>query len=117
MRSDACRPGDRDQPERGAYPSLGTTLLRSLLIGSSRSRDEHLAAGIIDLYLELDLRDIPLLDFGLVESAAAAGREQAQDLIAEWLADRGRLAMGSPRQRARARRAARRVAKERLTCC
>jgi predicted acylesterase/phospholipase RssA len=86
------RPGSDSAPSTAVYPSLGTTLLRSLLIGASRSRDEHLAAGIIDLYLELDLRTIPLLDFSLVEPAATAGREQALAPIAAWLADRD----GSP---------------------
>ena len=84
------RDADRDTTVR--YPGLGATLLRSLLIGSSRSRDEHLAAGIIDLYLELDLRDIPLLDFGLVTPAAEAGAEQARVAVSAWLAERG----GSP---------------------
>jgi predicted acylesterase/phospholipase RssA/CRP-like cAMP-binding protein len=106
------RPGDRDQPGHGTYPGLGTTLLRSLLIGSSRSRDEHLAAGIIDLYLELDLRDIPLLDFGLVEPAAAAGREQAQGLVSGWLADRDGSPWGRSRQRAPLDEAADEVEKE-----
>jgi predicted acylesterase/phospholipase RssA len=100
------RPGDGAQREGGVYPSLGTTLLRSLLIGSSRSRDEHLAAGIIDLYLELDLRDIPLLEFGMVETAATAGREQAHHLIANWLADRGGSPWGRPGQSAPLDRAA-----------
>ncbi len=86
------RPGSDETASTAVYPSLGTTLLRSLLIGASRSRDEHLAAGIIDLYLELDLRNIPLLDFSLVEPAATAGREQALAPIAAWLADRD----GSP---------------------
>lgn len=81
---------DVEAPTR--YPGIGATLLRSLLIGSSRRRDEHLAAGIIDLYLELDLREVPLLDFGLVTPSADAGLEQSRPQIVEWLTARG----GSP---------------------
>jgi hypothetical protein len=66
--------------------------LRSLLIGSSRSRDEHVAAGFIDLHLELDLRNIPLLEFSMVGPAADAGYEQSRPKIADWLAARD----GSP---------------------
>lgn len=79
-----------------SFPSLGTTLLRSLLIGSSRSRDEHLASGAIDLYLELDLRDIPLLDFAQVGPAAAAGQTQARTPVTEWLDARAGSPWGKP---------------------
>lgn len=88
---------DADEPEVATvYPGLGATLLRSLLIGSSKSRDEHLAAGIIDLYLELDLRDIPLLDFSVVEPAADAGYEQAYGPIRRWLDARNGSPWGAP---------------------
>ena len=90
------RSGSDDAASNTAYPGLGTTLLRSLLIGASRSRDEHLEAGIIDLYLELDLRDVPLLDFGQVEAAAAAGLEQARAPIAAWLDERDGSPWGVP---------------------
>jgi predicted acylesterase/phospholipase RssA/CRP-like cAMP-binding protein len=90
------RSGSGDAASNAAYPGLGTTLLRSLLIGASRSRDEHLEAGIIDLYLELDLRDVPLLDFGQVEAAAAAGLEQARAPIAAWLDERDGSPWGIP---------------------
>ena len=74
------------------FPGVGTTLMRSLLIGSSRSRDAHLASGVIDLYLELDLRDVPLLDFSQVGPAADAGRVQSRAPITKWLDAHG----GSP---------------------
>lgn len=92
----AIRRGPTAEISPTPYPGIGSTLLRSLLIGSSRSRDEHLAAGIIDLYLELDVRTIPLLDFGLVAPAAEAGRSQAHAPISEWLTARGGTPWGSP---------------------
>ncbi|MFK7919691.1 MAG: cyclic nucleotide-binding domain-containing protein [Ilumatobacter sp.] len=91
MRSLVGRENEAAQLE-ASFPGLGTTLLRSLLIGSSRSRDEHLASGAIDLYLELDLRDVPLLDFAQVVPAADAGLEQSRAPITQWLAARS----GSP---------------------
>lgn len=84
VRGLAGRGDDSTQPP-ASFPGLGATLLRSLLIGSSRSRDEHLASGAIDLYLELDLRDIPLLDFAQVIPAAEAGLAQSRAPITEWL--------------------------------
>ncbi|WP_040496377.1 cyclic nucleotide-binding domain-containing protein [Ilumatobacter nonamiensis] len=78
------------------YPALATTLLRSLLIGSSRTRDDHLAAGIIDLHLELDLRQIPLLDFGMVVPAADGGHAQSCAALDPWLAERGGSPWGEP---------------------
>lgn len=87
VRGVARRSDDPVQPS-ASFPGLGTTLLRSLLIGSSRSRDQHLASGAIDLYLELDLRDVPLLDFAQVVPAAEAGLMQSRAPITEWLAAR-----------------------------
>lgn len=78
--------GDRDKT---AYPGVSGTLLRSMLIGSSRSRDGHLAAGAIDLYLDLDLTDVNILDFDAVESAAARGYEASVDRIGEWVQKEG----------------------------
>lgn len=73
-------------------PGVGATLMRAMLIGSSRSRDEHLASGAIDLYLELDLRNVSLLDFSQVDHAHDVGYESATPSVATWLAERG----GSP---------------------
>jgi predicted acylesterase/phospholipase RssA/CRP-like cAMP-binding protein len=75
-----------------ALPGIATTLMRSLLIGSSKSRDEHLASGAIDLYLDLDLRGVALLDFAQVVPAADRGYESALPMIDEWLAAHPALA-------------------------
>jgi predicted acylesterase/phospholipase RssA/CRP-like cAMP-binding protein len=71
----------------GTYPRLTGILLRSMLIGSSRSRDDHLSAGAIDLYLDLDLRGIGLLEFESVDEAARRGYDSSHDRIEQWAAD------------------------------
>ena len=59
--------------------------MRALMIGSAHSRDAHLASGAIDLYLELDLSDVGLLDFEQVTLAADLGAEQSRAAIVAWL--------------------------------
>jgi predicted acylesterase/phospholipase RssA/CRP-like cAMP-binding protein len=78
------------------YPTLSATLMRALMIGSAHSRDAHLASGAIDLYLELDLSDIGLLDFEQVTLAADRGAEQSRAAIVAWLDTRH----GTPWKRA-----------------
>jgi predicted acylesterase/phospholipase RssA/CRP-like cAMP-binding protein len=77
-------------------PSLGGTLMRAMLIGSSQTRDQHIASGVIDLYLDLDLRTVSLLDFAQVDQAARHGYDSANDLIAAWLQERGGSVWGMP---------------------
>lgn len=77
-------------------PGVAGTLMRAMLIGSSQSRDDHLASGAIDLYLDLDLRTVSLLDFGQVDSATALGYEAANGRVAEWLAERNGSVWGQP---------------------
>jgi predicted acylesterase/phospholipase RssA/CRP-like cAMP-binding protein len=76
-------------------PGVGGTLMRAMLIGSSRTRDEHLASGAIDLYLDLDLRSVSLLDFAQVDSANELGYADANDRVAAWLAARGGSVWGN----------------------
>ena len=77
-------------------PGVGGTLMRAMLIGSSRSRDEHLASGSVDLCLELDLRDVSLLDFSQVDRAHDIGYESANPSVAAWLTERGGSPWGAP---------------------
>jgi hypothetical protein len=77
-------------------PGLSGTLMRAMLIGSSQTRDGHLASGAIDLYLDLDLRTVTLLDFTQVDSATALGYDGARDRIAEWLDAQGGSMWGDP---------------------
>jgi predicted acylesterase/phospholipase RssA len=69
---------------RSVYPPISAVLMRSMILGSMRERDRLVAAGLADLYLDLDLRGIGLLDFARVRSTAQAGYEAALPRIEEW---------------------------------
>ena len=71
------------------YPGISAVLLRTMVVGSMQRRDEQIAAGLADLFLDPDLRGISLLAFGDVESVAKAGYEAAYPVIEEWLAKQG----------------------------
>ncbi len=72
---------------RGAgYPGIVSTLLRSTLISSTRDRDRYVADGVIDCYLDLDLRGVGLMDFDAVDGTASRGRELAAPRLEAWWA-------------------------------
>jgi predicted acylesterase/phospholipase RssA/CRP-like cAMP-binding protein len=74
---------------RSIYPAISVVLMRSMILGSMRERDRLVASGLADLYLDLDLRGIGLLDFKRVRSTADAGYEAALPRIREWWESRG----------------------------
>ena len=67
------------------YPGVVTVLMRTMLLGSTRDRDRAVQSGVIDLYLDLELRGVSLLDFENVEPVAARGYEASKDRIDAWL--------------------------------
>lgn len=69
------------------HPRLSAVLMRSMLAGAMRDRNLGVADGAADLYLDLDLRGIPLLDFSDPEPAIQRGYESARPRIADWLSD------------------------------
>jgi predicted acylesterase/phospholipase RssA/CRP-like cAMP-binding protein len=66
------------------YPGLGGVLMRSTLIASTRDRDLSIERDVIDLYLDLDLRGVGLLDFSGVQQVADRGYETSGERIAAW---------------------------------
>lgn len=56
-----------------------------MITGSARERDRNIDAGVIDLYLDLDMRGISLLDFDKAAKVAKAGYEAAAPRIEAWL--------------------------------
>lgn len=73
---------------RSPAPGITRVLLRSMLVGAMRDRDRCRREGLADLYLDLDLRGIDMLEFDAVERVAAAGYEAASPRIERWLAER-----------------------------
>ncbi len=74
----------RARGRRGpAYPGLAAVLLRSMITGSSALRDAKIAD--TDLYLDLDLRGVGMLDFDAVEPVVEAGYAAAKTRLGVWL--------------------------------
>lgn len=72
---------------RGRQPSppIATVLMRSMLVAAILDRNALIAEGTIDLYLDLDLRGVSLLDFERVTEVARSGHELATPRLEEWL--------------------------------
>lgn len=81
---------DRITPGRrpAKVPGLATTTLRSMLVASTRQRDEAVAAGVADLYLQLGRLPCGLLEFDAIERVAEAGYHAANERVAAFAADR-----------------------------
>jgi len=56
-------------------PSLTNTILRATLVGAGRARDDVLGAGLADLYHNIQISGVGLLDFEKIEQVAQIGYE------------------------------------------
>ncbi|MCC5859310.1 MAG: cyclic nucleotide-binding domain-containing protein [Ectothiorhodospiraceae bacterium] len=65
-------------------PGIASTLVQSMIAGSSRSRDAVVARGLADLYLDLRLPQCGMLEFDAPERIIAAGYEAAAPRVREW---------------------------------
>lgn len=63
-------------------------MLRSMITASMRERDRTVSEGLIDFYLDLDMRGISLLDFDRSTAVINAGYEAAGPRIEAWLEQR-----------------------------
>jgi predicted acylesterase/phospholipase RssA len=66
-------------------PSIGVTMLRSMLVGADSTRRQMLRDGLADLYLSIHLRKVGLLDFDEVEPVEQVGYEQSIERLREWV--------------------------------
>ena len=66
-------------------PSIGITILRSMLVGADTARQEMLRQGLADIYLSIHLRKVGLLEFDAVEPVEAAGYEQSVGRLRAWV--------------------------------
>ena len=66
-----------------AYPGIVAILLRSTIAGSSAQLESKIR--LADLYLDLDLRGIAMLDFDSVRPVVKAGYDAASPRIESWL--------------------------------
>jgi predicted acylesterase/phospholipase RssA/CRP-like cAMP-binding protein len=69
------------------FPRMAAILLRSMITASEAQRFDKVAA--CDLYLDLELRGVGVLDFDVVAPVVAKGYEAARPQLAEWWAAQG----------------------------
>lgn len=67
-------------------PRMGATIMQSLMVGSASARERALEANLADLYLNIHVRGVGLLQFEAVEKAAKIGYEESIGALREWLA-------------------------------
>lgn len=79
---------DRLLPGRtpSQVPGIMSTVLRSMLAAAERERTEIIDEGLADLFLQLDVPDLGLLDFESIVPTAKAGYAQAHPRLERWLA-------------------------------
>ncbi|MGI8876381.1 MAG: patatin-like phospholipase family protein [Egibacteraceae bacterium] len=79
---------DRLLPGRtpSQVPGIMSTLLRSMLAAAERERTDIIDEGLADLFLQLDVPDLGLLDFESIVPTAKAGYAQASPQLERWLA-------------------------------
>ena len=65
-----------------------------MITGSERRRRAMKADGTVDLYLELEMEGVGLLEFDRMHHVIQRGYEAARPQIVEWLAERDR--QGTP---------------------
>ena len=70
------------------HPGLATMLMRTMITASVRQRKRSVDRGDIDLYLDLDLRGVSLLDFDSAMEVAPQGYEAAMPRLEAWLTER-----------------------------
>jgi len=70
-------------------PAVGYTILRSILVGSDRTREQLLDAKLADLYLDLCIAGVGLLEFERVEEIAQRGYELSREPIRRWIEEGG----------------------------
>jgi NTE family protein len=69
---------------RGESPGIATTIMDSLVLGSSLKRQQNLERGLADLYLNLHLEGVGILQFDAQEEAAQLGYEGAIAPLRQW---------------------------------
>ena len=71
-----------------AYPGITAMLMRTIIAGSVREQSRMLDRGDVDLYLDLDLRGVSLLDFENARPVVQAGYDAAMPQLEAWLEQR-----------------------------
>ncbi len=75
----------RARRQRFPHPPIATTVIASMLVGSSQARINALHNDDIDLYVSLNLSGVKLLDFDALQPAIERGYEDAVPQLRAWL--------------------------------
>jgi predicted acylesterase/phospholipase RssA len=86
------RPG---RPE-SSVPGIAATILHSMFIGAGASRQQMLREGLADLYLDIHLRKVGMLEFDRVRPVEELGHAQASERLRAWLESGGLRDTGRP---------------------
>ncbi|MGB6992644.1 MAG: patatin-like phospholipase family protein, partial [Thermoanaerobaculia bacterium] len=65
-------------------PGISTTILQSMVVGGSQLRKRVLDDGLADLYLNIHVRGVGLLEFEKVEEVARIGYEESIGTLRQW---------------------------------
>jgi CRP-like cAMP-binding protein/predicted acylesterase/phospholipase RssA len=78
-----------------SVPSIAATILHSMFVGAGTSRQQMVRDGLADLYLDIHLRKVGLLEFDRVRPIEELGHAQAIERLREWIQSKGLLEPGS----------------------
>jgi predicted acylesterase/phospholipase RssA len=73
-----------------SYPGVGSVLVRTMITGSERRRRAMQVDGTADLYLELEMDGVGLLEFDRMNHVMQRGYDAARPQLERWLDDRDR---------------------------
>ena len=81
---------DRIAPWKTAAraPSLAAVIMQSMMVGSNQARDIMLQQELADLYLNIHVRGVGILQFDAVEKTAQFGYDSVIGPLREWAASR-----------------------------
>jgi len=81
---------DRIAPWKRAVraPSLAAVIMQSMMVGSNQARDKMLQQELANLYLNIHVHGVGILQFDAVEKAAQIGYDSVIGPLREWVASR-----------------------------
>jgi hypothetical protein len=84
--------------ESGSAPGIAATMMQSMVVGSALKRQQILEQGLADLYLNVQVKGVGLLQFEAQAQAQAAqlGYESALEPLRAWALERGGAVSSTP---------------------
>ncbi len=81
---------DKILPWRRAVraPQLAAVIMQSMMVGSNQARDHMLQQELADLYLNIHVPGVGMLQFEAIEKAVRIGYERAIQPLTKWVASR-----------------------------